>query len=150
MAAPPVTDLPTWAALLIAARSLAEAPDAAATLVRLSRDPAARAAHVRALGQAGLARRMAASMAEADEAFAHPGPAKSDARLIFRQVAPAALADPAALAGHPLDPAATATRMAAAIRASGHGPDFARTVLAEPYFHAVTRPALDLLRDAGH
>jgi hypothetical protein len=87
-----------------------------------------------------LARRMAARGREA-EAFTHDGPAKDDARVVFWQVAPAALAAPG------LDPSTAADRMVAAIEASPHAADFTATVLAERYFREVTEAMIEPLRE---
>ena len=78
--------------------------------------------------------------------FTHPGRARDDAIAVFWQVAPAAFADPDALAGADLDPARATDRMVAAIKASAHARDFADTALAEPFFRAVTRQTLSVMQ----
>jgi tetratricopeptide (TPR) repeat protein len=141
-----IANFTTFVGLLIAARKLATDPDLlnrAKALGDLAKDGKALAATLRDSGLSPLAARMKAVADEADAAFVHEGAA--EARLIFWQAAPAALADPATLAATDLDAARATDAMVAAIRASAMGGDFARTPMAEQYFRVVTRPSLAAL-----
>jgi hypothetical protein len=92
----------------------------------------------------GLAAELARLGEDQARHFTHPGRARDDAVALFLQVAPAAFADPRAFAD-PGDPAGTAGRLAAAIRASPLGRDFRETVLAEPFFRSVAQAMLERL-----
>ena len=144
MAALAITSFAGFARLTIAACRLGAGPA----------DPddrlAALAAGARSLDAAfatpGLAARAAGIGRAAEDLalhFTHPGRARDDAVALFWQVAPVALADPAALAGD--DPAAIVERMVAAIRASALGRDFRQSVLAEPLFRLVAQDALAVI-----
>lgn len=138
-----IANFTTFVGLMIAARKLATDPDLlnrAKALGDLAKDGKALAATLRDSGLSPLAARMKAVADEADAAFVHEGAA--EARLIFWQAAPAALADPATLAAIDLDAARATDAMVAAIRASAMGGDFARTPMAEQYFRVVARPTL--------
>jgi hypothetical protein len=136
-----VTSFPAFAALLVAAGKLADDPailNRSEALAQLAADPRALAGALRDTGLAPLAREIARQAEEVALHFAHPGRARDDAIAVFWQVAPAAL-DAASAA---LDP----ERLVAAIRSSPHAGDFTATVLAEPFFRAVARQALALMR----
>ncbi len=68
---------------------------------------------------------------------------------LFWQVAPIAFADPATFAAAERDPALTAERMVAAIKASPLARDFRETVLAEPFFRAVALLTLERVPGAA-
>jgi hypothetical protein len=127
VAVPTVESFADFAGLLLAARE--GAPDLAARARALAATPAA----------AEMARRAE----EIARHFTHPGRARDDAIALFFQAAPFAFADPAVVAGG--DPAAVAERLIAAVRASGLGPDFRRTVLAEPLFRLVALDGLSAM-----
>lgn len=138
-----IVNFTTFVGLLIAAKKLATDPDLlnrAKALGDLAKDGKALAATLRDSGLSPLAARMKAVADEADAAFVHEGAA--EARLIFWQAAPAALADPATLAATDLDAARATEAMVAAIHASALGGDFARTPMAEQYFRVVALPTL--------
>ncbi|MFO1143400.1 MAG: hypothetical protein U1E59_13605 [Amaricoccus sp.] len=101
-----------------------------------------------ALGTTGLAA-VAAEMARVAQEhalhFTHPGRARDDAIALFWQVAPDAFADPVVFAAAHLDPALTADRMTAAVRAGPHARDFRETVLAEPFFRSVAEASLKVM-----
>jgi hypothetical protein len=138
-----------FASLVIAGRRLAavRGVDRASVLAEISSGAKSLDA---ALGTTGLAG-IAADMAREAEAhalhFTHPGRARDDAIALFWQVAPAAFADPAVFDPADPDPARTAGRMVAAIRAGPLGRDFREAVLAEPFFFAVALGSLE--RDPG-
>jgi hypothetical protein len=129
-----------FAGLLLAARKLANESDAHDRLGPL----ADLAAAIRDSGLAPLVAEMARRAEEVALHFTHPGPARDDAIAVFWQVAPVAFADPEAFAAD-LDPGVITERMVAAIRASPNARDFAATVLAEPFFRAVTRQVLGVM-----
>ena len=123
----PVASFAAFAGLLLAAREGAPG------------DPA----RARALAGTPLAAAVASRAEGIARHFTHPGRARDDAVALFWQVAPVALADPAALAGD--DPAAIVERMVTAIRASALGRDFRQSVLAEPFFRLVAQDALAVI-----
>jgi tetratricopeptide (TPR) repeat protein len=143
-----VTTFSTFASLLLAAQKLAADPDPlnrVKALADLASNGKALAAALRDSGLGPLAQEMAARAGDADRAYAHDGWAEDDARAIFWQVAPAALADPAAMVAGDLDAASVTDRLVAAVRASEHGHDFGRTAMAEAYFRAVAEPTLAVM-----
>ncbi len=152
MAVLTVSSFAAYADLLLACCVLGDAAEPGRSAVLADVASGARTLDA-ALGTAGLAavaQEMARRAEDHARHFTHPGPARDDAIALFWQVAPAAFADPAAFAAGPLDPALTAGRMVAAIRASPHGRDFAATVLAEPLFRAVAVASLQVLRSSIH
>ncbi len=74
---------------------------------------------------------------ELDRHITHPGVALEDARALFAQAAPHALADPTVLTAQDLDPQRTCTAMVAAIHASPVARDFREADFAETYFRRV-------------
>jgi hypothetical protein len=119
-----VTSFSTFAGLLVAAARLSADPailNGRQALAALATTPQALAAALRDTGLAPLAREIAHQAEEVALHFTHPGRARDDAAL---------------------DP----DRMVAAIRSSPHAGDFTATVLAEPFFRAVARQALALMR----
>jgi tetratricopeptide (TPR) repeat protein len=145
-----ISSFASLAGLMLAARKLATDPDPLnrmKALADLAKDGRALAAVLRDSGLSPLVAEMTRRAEDADRAFAHDGPGKEDARAVFWQVAPAALGDGAVLAGAGLEADVATEAMVAAIRGSGAGPDFARTVLAEAYFRAVAGPVLEVMLD---
>ena len=134
--------------VLVAARKLATDPDLLnriKALADLARDGKTLAAAVRGAGLDRLSAEMATRAAALDRHLTHEGWAKSDAKAIFWQVAPAALADPARLAAAALDPETATDAMVAAIRASDHARDFRHTAYAETYFRKVISGTLAVM-----
>ena len=134
--------------VLLAARKLATDPDLLnriKALADLARDGKTLAAAVRGAGLDRLSAEMATRAAALDRHLTHEGWAKSDAKAIFWQVAPAALADPARLAAAALDPDTATDAMVAAIRASDHARDFRQTAYAETYFRKVISGTLTVM-----
>ena len=140
-----IASFSSFVGLLLLARRLAAdpgLPSRAEALAALAGDPRALTAALRDGGLTALAQVMTRQAEETALHFTHPGRARDDAIAVFWQVAPAALADAAALAGDDLDPDRATDRMVAAIKASPHARDFTETVLAEPFFRAIARQAL--------
>ena len=134
--------------VLLAARKLATDPDPLnriKALADLARDGKTLAAAVRGAGLDRLSAEMATRAAALDRHLTHEGWAKSDAKAIFWQVAPAALADPACLTAAALDPETATDAMAAAILASDHARDFRQTAYAETYFRKVMSGTLTVM-----
>ncbi|MFO1210216.1 MAG: hypothetical protein U1E40_13510 [Amaricoccus sp.] len=144
-----VASFTAFANLVVAACKLASPaaglPDRPGTLADIA---VGRKSLDAALGTAGLAA-VAAEMARVAEDhalhFTHPGRARDDAIALFWQVAPDAFADPAVFAAAHLDPALTADRMTAAVRAGPHARDVRETVLAEPFFRGVAEATLKVM-----
>ncbi|MBP7001084.1 tetratricopeptide repeat protein [Amaricoccus sp.] len=101
----------------------------------------------RATGLAAVSAGMARVAEDHARRATHPGPARDDAIALFWQVAPAAFADPSVFAAAHLDPALTADRMVAAIKASPHARDFSATPLPEQFFRAVALATLRVMFD---
>ena len=144
-------EIATFSALanvLLAARKLATDPDPLNrinTLADLAKDGKTLAAAVRGAGLDRLSAEMAKRAAALDRHLTHEGWAKSDAKAIFWQVAPTALADPAHLAAAALDPKTATNSMVAAILASDHARDFRQTAYAETYFRKVVSGTLAVM-----
>jgi hypothetical protein len=122
-----VASFASFANLVVAACKLASDPDPVARLKALADIATGGRALDAALGTTGLAavaQEMARTAEDHARHFTHPGPARDDAIALFWQVAPAVFADPATFAAAHLDPALTADRMVAAIKASPIGRDF--------------------------
>jgi hypothetical protein len=149
MPAVTITSFATFANLVVAGCKLTAAATPADFLKSLADIAAGTKSLDAALATTGLAA-VAAEMARAAEDharhFTHPGPARDDALAVFWQVAPDAFADPATFAAAHLDPALTADRMVATIRAGPHARDVRETVLAEPFFRSVTVATLKVMR----
>lgn len=79
-----------------------------------------------------------------DAAYARES-AADDARRVFLQVAPVALADDAVMSGADLDPVRATAAMIATVRGSSYGPDFASTPMAEQYFREIVEPTLRVM-----
>lgn len=134
--------------VLVAARKLATDPDPLNrinALADLAKDGKTLAAALRGAGLDRLSAEMATRAAALDRHLTYEGWAKSDAKAIFWQVAPAALADPARLAAAALDPETATDSMVATIRASDHARDFRQTAYAETYFRKVMSGTLAVM-----
>lgn len=142
----------TLTGLLLAARKLGTDPDPlnrAKALADLAQNGAKLSRVLRGADLTALAAEMKEQAEQADRAFAHDGPNKDDARLIFWQVAPVALADDGVFASGDLTAGPVVEAMITAIHDSGHKTDFSRTGLAAPYFRAVMTPALAKMLDSA-
>jgi len=134
--------------VLVAARKLATDPDPLnriKAMADLAKDGKALTAAIKGAGLSPLAAEMAKRAAALDRHLTHEGWAKEDAKAIFWQVAPLALADPTRLAATSLDPEAATEAMVAAIHASGHARDFRQTAYAESYFRKVVSGTLAVM-----
>ena len=140
-----VTNFAMFTGLLLAAKRLSVDPDPfnkVKAVADLASGAKKLAAALATAGLTPLATEMEARARDADRAFARESPA-GDARAIFWQVAPTALADTSAMAAADLDPSSEITnRMVAAIRASPPRDRLAQAPMAEPYFRSVVQPTL--------
>jgi tetratricopeptide (TPR) repeat protein len=134
--------------VLLAARKFATDPDPLnrmKALADLAKDGKALTAAIKGAGLSPLAAEMAKRAKALDRHLTHEGWAKDDAKAIFLQVAPLALADPNHLAAAALDPEAATEAMVAAILASDHTRDFRQTAYAETYFREIISGALAVM-----
>ena len=136
--------------VLVAARKLATDPDPdplnrIKALADMAKDGKALTAAIKGAGLSPLAAEMAKRAEALDRHLTHEGWAKDDAKAIFWQVAPLALADPNPLAAAALDPEAATEAMVAAIRVSKHARDFRQTAYAESYFRKVVSGTLAVM-----
>ncbi|MBM7070147.1 hypothetical protein [Actibacterium sp. 188UL27-1] len=83
----------------------------------------------------------------ADAAFAHAGPNKTNAQRIFWQVVPIAIEDPKILVDADLSYLAATDAMVAKIKVEDTAEDFTREPLAATYFRKVMQPVLKQLLD---
>ena len=114
-----------------------DALDRAKALAKLAQNTKSLNAAIRGAGLAPVAAAMEKRAKSIDSYLTHEGWAKDDARRLFWQAAPHALADPAVMSGDALDLDAITKRMIAAIHASPVAQDFRQTTFAESYFSQV-------------
>ena len=146
-----ISTFATYAGLLLAARKLATDPDPVnrvKAIADLATGAKALAGVLAGAGLTQLAKELETCARDADAAFARE-PAADDARALFWQAAPTALADPTLMTAGALDPAAVTDGMVTAILSTPHGADFARTPMAEHYFRAIALPTLTKMLASG-
>lgn len=135
----------TLTKLLIAARTVAAGDDPmkrAEALTDLAGDPGHLNWGLRGKGLTLLAVELQKMAENADLVFAHDGPNKDNARLVFWQVVPVAISESNLMLGRALSAEATTEDMLRVIRSKSVGADLFREPLGEGYFRAIITPLL--------
>ncbi len=139
-----IASFSAFAKLLLAARKLAEdggALDRLKALADLAENGSKLTAALGERDLGPLAARIEADCRNADAAFAHE-PGIEDARTVFRDAAPVALAQCDPIAKADLQETAIVQKMVEAVDASDYARAFRETALPESYFRAVMEAAL--------
>lgn len=143
-----VATFSTLSKLLIAARKLATDTDPLnriKAIADIAQNSKALSAAINDPKLSQLALEMEKRAKYIDAFLTHEGSAKDDARLIFWQVAPHALADPVHLTGGVLDAEVATELMVKAIKKGQIARDFDRTTFAEAYFRQVMAGTLAVM-----